>query len=699
METQKYCWCGIRGERLSSDIVNCRSALFGFVVLVALLFGVAGVDTAWADQEDSRPSVLIVDSCLGDYQLAVLHWLGEDAEIVAEDAGRILLTKDAPAWWVSDNNNSSAPSTFLIANPDTKRISTDDLAWALAEIRETGAEPRTFVMAMGESGFALREYAEDITSQKQSDRADLVGLGFCGTPHNGYSAIDLYPEQGLWKTLADTAGLSLDDVKPGSGYLQKLNEGEFPRMTKTLNVSGSVGDLGFGPCDGAGLMADYALDHSVTNQVDEELVRASVSQQINLTKTWEPFTSSLNYPRRSLDSQLASRLSSFDCYETSDDVQRTVREFYDTWFSNGCPATHYSNVLLLDLSGSMNESIEPGDDKLASAKKAAAQYLHAMQACANLPQSAPMDVSIMGFNEEVYTIAEGFDQPSIASIEQVGAQGETNIEVALEGALSFLENSPTCASKRILILSDGESTRGMDDEQLLEGPIAAAGEWGIAIDTIGFGDVGESDADFLKRVSSKTGGEYYQVNDTYDLKCNFLKSYYASLGLDYSEGESVGGEAADFIGHIDSTINAFEVGIIGEDETPEVNLLVDGVPADKSIYTVTEDQGFVSIECTNPLVGDYELEFSNNPGRAHVFVVKQKGIVHSIEVAGEEPDYSIIFLIGGGALLLAALSFAFIRTKRKPRTSSNIAKEGIGQASSMQASSESSASDIEVRTR
>ena len=85
METQKYCWCGIRGERLSSDIVNCRSALFGFVVLVALLFGVAGVDTAWADQEDSRPSVLIVDSCLGDYQLAVLHWLGEDAEIVAEE--------------------------------------------------------------------------------------------------------------------------------------------------------------------------------------------------------------------------------------------------------------------------------------------------------------------------------------------------------------------------------------------------------------------------------------------------------------------------------------------------------------------------------------------------------------------------------------------------------------------------------------
>lgn len=621
--------------------------------------------------------MLIIDSNLGDFELSALHWLGKDTSTVAASDGLQLLTAEEPAWW----SGEKAPATFLLGGATGSAISAESIVWALDAIRESGGEPKTFAVGMGATGLRLREYAEDLAPQKQSERADLVGVGFCGTPHNGYSAMGTYPEQELWEAIAKSIGLPVEDLEPGSAYLKQLNEGSLPAVMKVLNVNGSVGDLGFGLTDGAGTNADLALADSVSNQVVASQASATIAHMLNLTGKWEPFTSSINYSGRSVDAQLTERLSAISSYETSDEVGEIARDFYLSWFDGALPVTHNSNVLLLDLSGSMVEAIDASSDKLAAAKAAAKQYLQAMRECSALPQSPPMDVAVFGFNEVVGAVTEGYDEASAAALDGMVAQNETNIGIALEQALKTLASRPTCADKHILLLSDGESTRGMGDGEMLAGPVAKAAELGIVVDCIGFGDVGESDAGFLDQVASVTGGTYYQANDTYSLKVNFLKSYYSSLGLNLVDEEVAGNSgAATPIGATDDRTSALAIGIVGKSEVPAVKLLRDGSPVDASQYTVKEESGFAAIQYLSPVAGEYSLELSDNPDGSHVFAVRQQGIPRAAAIVGEQADYSLYLLIGAGVLLVIAVVAVVVRSSRKSkRTADASTAQGGGK--------------------
>ena len=674
--------------REKRNMVFAWTAIALILVVVPLMAFHPGTNKAWAQNPAKTPSVLIVDAGLGDFELAELHWLGEEPDIVAENAELLLATKSHPLWWTdansAENSESSAstsngdadanapeaapsPATFMLGSSSGKAITADDIAWALDAIRESGAEPRTFVVAFGAPGLSLREYAEDLSSRKQSGRADIVGMAFCGTPQNGYSAMGTYPEQPLWELIAQSAGRQVDDLNPQSDYLKTLNEGVFPRVTKNLSAAGAVGDLGFGPTDGAGVADDFSLRDSISDQTESERVSATISRQINLTSLWEPFTSSINYAGRSVDTQLTERLSAFESYEISSEARDAVRGFYQAWFSDGTPVTHNSNVLLLDLSGSMVEPIDAHGNKLDAAKEAAWQYLQAMQNCSKLPQSAPLDVSVYGFNETLTKVAEGYDQSSMNALEGIAAQGETNIGIALDQALETLGNAPTCASKHVLLLSDGESTRGKSDEEMLNGAVAQAAAAGIVIDTIGFGDVGESDAGFLQQVADATGGVYYQANDTYSLKVNFLKSYYSSLGLNLVDEEIASGATSQSLGQVDAQTSALQLGVVGSDAAPEIKLSCNGAELSPDSYTVEQNNGLTSVQCLNPPVGEYTLELIGNTGSTHVFAVKQQGITHPVIVSGEQADFSLFLLIGAGVLFVVALVAAIALSSRKSK--------------------------------
>lgn len=679
-------------DHLTPNCVSMRaSMLFTWmtVFLIVVIFAGAGVGvkTAWADNAKEGPSVLIVDGGLGDSELAGLHWLGEESQVVAEDGERKLTTADNPAWWLSsaaaqeeDGSASTAssnekapvtqvpPATFLLAPSNGEAMTADDIAWALDKIRESGAEPRAFVVAVGPTGLSLREYAQDLGASKQSNRADIVGMAFLGTPQNGYSIMGTYPEQTIWEKIAQSAGWSLDDIAPLSERLKNLNGGAFPNVAKSLSIEGVAGDLGFGLTDGAGVADDFALSGTVSDQVESSRAPVTISRQMNLTSAWEPFASTIDYPDRAVDTQLVQRLSAIDSYEISNEVQAAVRDFYRSWYGDGAPVTHISSVLLLDLSGSMLEPIDGVTSKLDAAKQAGAHYLQAMRECSELPQSAPMDVSVFGFNETVGKVTEGYGNSSVDALDGMSAQGETNIGIALDQALAALQGSPNCADKHILLLSDGESTRGMDDEAMLSGPVARAAEAGVVIDAVGFGDVGESDAGFLQKVADSTCGTYYQANDTYNLKVNFLKSYYSSLGLSLVDEEiALGGQAKQDIGAVDMHTSALALGVVGSNEAPNAKLLCNGEPLDDSQYTISQFDGFTSIRCVNPPIGDYTLDLTGNADTAHVFAVKQPGITHPVAVSGEEPDYSLYLLIGAGVLLVVVVAATVVLTLRKSR--------------------------------
>ena len=643
------------------------ASLLKVLCVLALVLTVAPV-VAHADDVVATPSVLVVDSNLGDGEQLTYLWLGKDAEPLAESGDIALYTCADAAWWGAGGGTGAAPETFVLQGSGASPLTAEHVTWALDTLGEAAAEPRTFVVAMGTAGLAVRSYVEDLAAQKQANRADIVGLAFCGTPHNGYSASLTYPESRLWGQLAQSVGLAVTDLDPASGYLAELNAGTFPNVCKTLSLAGAVGDLGFGRTDGAAVTSELVPAVTLSDQMEIDEVDATIGRAINLTGSWQPFTSSIDYPQRTIDAKPTELLSAMNSYETSDEVQAKVREFYDAWFSTGAPVTHNSNVLLLDLSGSMLERIDETNDKLTAAKEAAQEYLHAMRALSGLPQSAPMDVTVVGFGEATTDIASTYDQAACDAISQMKAVGETNIGLALDRALAALDKAPTCATKHILLLSDGASTQGQSNKQMFAGAIARAKKRGIVIDTIGFGNVGESNAGFLKQVAKRTGGTYYTAQDTYSLKVNFLKAYYATLGLPMVDEElGAGTTKTELLGIIDARTSALEIGVVSERETPTVSLTCNGEPVDASLYTVSVDSGLTSLSYLSPQAGEYELQLAGTSGATHVFAVRQQGINKAKQASAEEKDISLYLMIGAGVALVAAITATVLVTRRRSR--------------------------------
>ena len=639
-----------------------------FIALACSFF--VAPETARADS--SRPSVLVVDSGLGDFESCGRAWLGEGAEEIASQNGLFLLKSNNARWWSNAGGQDAAPTTFLLGAPEAGHaLTAEELAWALDRVRDSGAQPKTFVVAMGTPGLVVRQYLEDQASITQSSRADVVGVAFCGTPHNGYSQIASYEELTMWDAMALAAGISRADLVPGSEYLKRLNAGSFPRVVKTLTVIGQVGDLGFGLTDGAGVSPDYTLDNAVAAQLQFETVNASTAQNINLKGQWAPFTDKLNNPTRLVDSNLVDRISAIACYAISDEVQQSTKRFYDAWFADGSPVTHISNVLALDLSGSMAAAIEGDTLKIDAAKGAAREYLRAVEAYSGMPYPAPTTISTLGFNVGLVDICSGYNDAARQEISdiEVMAFGDTNIGAALEDALAKLQASPVLADKRILLLSDGERTVGQTNEEMLSGPVARAQQAGIVIDTIGFGDVGDSDAAFLQEVSRITGGIYCEASDVYELEVNFIRSYYTSLGESIVDEElPAGSDKSVQIGTIDSSTAGLSVGVIGDGFVPQVTLLCEGKPVDAANYTKQEENGFVALQCTGLAPGEYSVKVEGSDAAAHVFAARQRGMVALGPSQAQQDNSPLILLVITGVALVAAvggvIGFTLSRKKK-----------------------------------
>ena len=672
---------------LSLAKLRCvQVALLGVVALItAFMLGqlTCSNESALANEPSDRPSVLVLESGLGDYDRCLVHWLGEDSEELAKKDGLTLATASSPSWWSDAGQNEQAPSTFLLGSPGGESpIRAADIVWALDQIRNSGAEPRAVVVAMGATGLSLREYAEDLASDKQKSRADLVGLVFCGTPQNGYTVMAQYDDLGLWDTIASTIGAKAEDLAPGSSYVSRLNTSALPSVCKVLTIAGSVGDIGFGGTDGLGVSADFQLPAQVSSQVEVADVAATISQATNLTGSWMPYTSEIDHPGNAVDARLVERLSAIDSYETSVEVKKDVASFYDTWFASGFPITHYSSVMLLDLSGSMLESVDGSEDKLSGAKVAAKNYLQTMESSSALPSIAPMDVTIYGFNVEAVQIGEGYGQSARSALDSVEAVGETDIGLALAAAEDELTHAPICAEKRILLLSDGASTQGKTEEEMLAGYVKSAQTEGIAIDAIGFGDVGESNAGFLKRVAKETGGSYYQAEDTYNLQVDFLKAYYSSLGLNLLDEDYPGDVGSATIGAVDERTSALQVGVVSTGDAPELSLRRDGGELDGSQFAVQKDVGLSTLQCLDPPQGEYEVAIEGNSSPMHIFAIKQIGLPETAAIASEQVDYSLYIMAGAVLALVAILAILIARTMGSRRVVPSISA-GAGASDSV----------------
>ncbi len=635
------------------------------VIIAACAIWLAIAPAAWAAEQ--VPSVLVIDAGLGDYIHTTQRWLDEEPIEVGTSGALKLLTSMNPAWWNETGGGDVIPATFVLGSPDPGvPVASEDVVWALDRIRESGAQPKTLIVAFGAPGLSVRTYLEDLSTTKQSSRADVVGVVLAGTPNNGYSLMSTYPELSLWDTIAGSAGLTRADLDPASGYLAQLNTGTFPRSIKTMVIYGTFGDLGYGLTDGAGVVADLSLNKTVTANPQTVESASTIGMAVGLSDQWQPFTSKVTFPERPVDSQVAERLSLQDSYSMSSEVRADVRAFFDTWFSAALPTTHMSSVMALDLSGSMVDNIAANTTKLDGAKVAAREYLRAMQSYDSMPYAAPVSASVIGFSEQLVEVTSGFNDEARQAVQNINANpyAETNIGVALDSALSKLNAAPVCADKRILVLSDGAATVGQNNEQMLSGPVAQAAAAGIHIDTVGFGDVGESNAGFLRQMSEATGGTYYQANDVYELEKNFLSAYYHSLGVSVIEEELSGAEKTFEAGTAGQYTAALGIGVLGKGYVPQLTLRCNGAEVDPSRYTLAEEGSFVTLELPNPDLGDYTVEVSGGDDVAYAFAIQLQGIKSQVRVKDEGIDYSIYLLAGAGIALLAGLIAILVRNAK-----------------------------------
>ncbi len=189
-----------------------------------------------------------------------------------------------------------------------------------------------------------------------------------------------------------------------------------------------------------------------------------------------------------------------------------------------------ATILVIDVSGSMAEQWK-GGIKIESAKKAALQFIEQV---ANEPRSPGSShlISVVTFSTdaELKLPLTGKYNEAKKVVISLGTIAWTNVGAGLVTALKELDKVPA-AKRFIILLSDGMTNTGMSREQILSGPVVEAKAKGICIHTVGFGDKGNMDEDFLKKVAINSGcGSYHYAASGFELFGTFIKIRHSVLG-------------------------------------------------------------------------------------------------------------------------------------------------------------------------
>ncbi|MEI7813915.1 MAG: VWA domain-containing protein [Coriobacteriia bacterium] len=658
-------------------------AYVALVVMLALVIITTSAVAAWAEPPgppiapDKLP-VLLLDGGLGDGRFYVTHWLGKTQEVAANGPVR-LLTSSTPTWWGS----SGGPDTYLLTASDASGslaaapCGPSAIAWALDRLAERHPERKAMLVAQGASGIAARLYLEDLGAPKQSARADVVGLVMLGTPNAGLTLQPLYPDLNFWAPYAAGVGLTAVDLLPSSPLLASLNSGRFPAVVKTLVVQGVPVSLAEYETDGVAVRADSVLPAEVAfGAVDYVPVKNSASESFPLYKSWLPKTKKGGATLNRVDDNAVAKLALVRGYSTSPDVRSAVKRFYTAWFSGAIPITHISTRLVLDVSGSMAEGFGKGS-KLDAATSAAGDFAHSLASRQTIPGAVPEDIGLVTFNEgAALVVAPSANAAAIGNaLKKLEPKGNTNVGKALSVAVQSLAAAPAPAEKVVVLLSDGVNTAGLDQEDILSGPVAKAKASGVRIETIALGSVDSSDVGFLKKVAAATGGSFHQARDRFELRRDFLRARYSSLGTMTVDADIAMPAASPVpIGQVADGARLLEIGVLTDGAGSAWQLLRDGKPVSEAEAKVaTSPDGVVSITAVAPKAGLYALHMVDAKGsnRGHVFAVTQ---VDAFRVRGSsalQDDTATLLLMALGVAVVAGIAVTIYlssRGKSTPRT-------------------------------
>ena len=201
-------------------------------------------------------------------------------------------------------------------------------------------------------------------------------------------------------------------------------------------------------------------------------------------------------------------------------------------------ANSTDTVLIFDSSGSMEEYDTTGISKLEAAQRAGVQILNVIEAEHDALSSSGQ-VGLVNYDSSAEVLSEL--TPDIRSLQDVlmsmYAGGRTAMSEGLSMAIDLFSASQ--GNKVIILLTDGLPNVSMgfssDANQEVLDLAAQAGQQGICVNTVGFGDpnkgIDSIDENFLREVAAASGcGEYFNAINAIELANVYVELRHASTG-------------------------------------------------------------------------------------------------------------------------------------------------------------------------
>jgi uncharacterized protein YegL len=195
----------------------------------------------------------------------------------------------------------------------------------------------------------------------------------------------------------------------------------------------------------------------------------------------------------------------------------------------------------MDVSGSMGWRWK-GGVKIESAKKAALEFIEQVthEAQTRGGQHKIGVVAFSGGASVLLPLTSDYNRAKQVII-SLSATSATNLGAGLVAGLGELNKTPSTTQRFIILLSDGETNTGLSRDQILNGPVVEARRKKICIHTVAFGDPGDIDANFLRKVGVGSGcGSYSHAETAFELFSTYLKLRHRSLGQVVGEYSSIG---------------------------------------------------------------------------------------------------------------------------------------------------------------
>jgi len=205
------------------------------------------------------------------------------------------------------------------------------------------------------------------------------------------------------------------------------------------------------------------------------------------------------------------------------------------------PLPPTATVLVMDVSGSMGWRWK-GGVKIESAKKAALEFIEQVTHEAQT-RGGQHKIGVVSFSDSarlLLPLTSDYERAKQVII-SLSATNWTNVGAGLVTALEEFKKTPATTQRFIILLSDGKTNRGLSRDQILNGPVVDARRKKICIHAVAFGDPGDVDADFLRKIGIGSGcGSYSHAETAFELFSTYLKLRHKSLGKVVGEYSSIG---------------------------------------------------------------------------------------------------------------------------------------------------------------